>query len=136
RAVGEDGQVTYCYFNRLARKPQNPRNPILAVSAEPPVGKVTRKVVDECLEILTCQAFGFYPKEIQATWKRDGEIWEHETFHRNVAPNSDGTYYVQLSIDINPKERDRFRCHLEHEGLQEPLDLAFKEETGERLMGL
>uniref|UniRef100_A0A8C6V9Q4 Ig-like domain-containing protein n=1 Tax=Naja naja TaxID=35670 RepID=A0A8C6V9Q4_NAJNA len=40
---------------------------------EPPVGKVTLKVVDEKLEVLTCQAFGFYPKEIQAIWMRDGE---------------------------------------------------------------
>ncbi|XP_026581721.1 HLA class I histocompatibility antigen, B-73 alpha chain-like, partial [Pseudonaja textilis] len=96
----------------------------------PPVGKVNYKAVNERLEILTCQAFGFYPKEIQATWRRDGEIWEQETFHRKVAPNSDGTYYLWLSIEINPMERDRFRCHLEHKGLQEPLDLAFKEERG------
>ncbi|ETE57068.1 Major histocompatibility complex class I-related protein, partial [Ophiophagus hannah] len=95
---------------------------------EPPVGKVTHKMVDESLEVLTCQAFGFYPKEIQATWTRDGEVCKHETLLRNVAPNSDGTYYVQLSIDIDPKERDRFQCHLEHEGLQELLVLAWKEE--------
>uniref|UniRef100_A0A8C5S6G6 Ig-like domain-containing protein n=1 Tax=Laticauda laticaudata TaxID=8630 RepID=A0A8C5S6G6_LATLA len=99
---------------------------------EPPVGKVTRKVVDESLEVLICQAFGFYLKEIRATWRRDGEIWEHETFRRNVAPNSDGTYYLWLSIEIDPKERDRFRCYLEHEGLQEPLDLAFLLVTGKR----
>uniref|UniRef100_A0A670ZNT0 Ig-like domain-containing protein n=1 Tax=Pseudonaja textilis TaxID=8673 RepID=A0A670ZNT0_PSETE len=98
---------------------------------EPPVGKVTHKVEDERLEVLTCQAFGFYPKEIQATWTRDGEACKYETLLKNVAPNSDGTYYVQLSIEIDPKERDHFRCHLEHEGLQEPLDLAFKEERGE-----
>ncbi|XP_026578777.1 major histocompatibility complex class I-related gene protein-like [Pseudonaja textilis] len=97
---------------------------------EPPVGKVTHKVEDERLEVLTCQAFGFYPKEIQATWTRDGEACKYETLLKNVAPNSDGTYYVQLSIEIDPKERDHFRCHLEHEGLQEPLDLAFKEERG------
>ncbi|XP_070789440.1 major histocompatibility complex class I-related gene protein-like [Pituophis catenifer annectens] len=96
---------------------------------EPPVGKVTHRVVDDSLEVLICQAFGFYPKEIQATWTRDGENWEQETFRRNVAPNSDGTYYVWISIEIDPKERDRFRCHLEHEGLQEPLVLAWKEET-------
>ncbi|ETE58936.1 HLA class I histocompatibility antigen, alpha chain F, partial [Ophiophagus hannah] len=94
-----------------------------------PVGKVTLKVVDERLEVLTCQAFGFYPKEIQATWTRDGEACVYETLRRNMAPNSDGTCYVWLSIDIDPKERDRFRCHLEHEGLQEPLVLAWKEET-------
>ncbi|XP_029142880.1 major histocompatibility complex class I-related gene protein-like, partial [Protobothrops mucrosquamatus] len=96
---------------------------------EPPVGKVTRKVVDDRLEVLICQAFGFYPKEIQATWTRDGEVCDYETLPRNVAPNSDGTYYVWLSIDIDPKERDRFWCRLEHQGLQGPLVLTLEEES-------
>ncbi|XP_032065609.1 uncharacterized protein LOC116503352 isoform X1 [Thamnophis elegans] len=96
---------------------------------EPPVGKVTRKVVDGSLEVLICQAFGFYPKEIRSTWTRDGEVCQYETLHKNMAPNSDGTYYVLLSIEIHPKERDHFRCYLEHEGLREPLVLALKEET-------
>ncbi|XP_060549428.1 major histocompatibility complex class I-related gene protein-like [Pantherophis guttatus] len=96
---------------------------------EPPVGKVTCKVVNDSLEVLICQAFGFYPKEIRATWTRDGEVCQYETLHRNVVPNSDGTYYIWLSIEIDPKERDRFQCHLEHEGLQEPLVLSFKEES-------
>ncbi|KAG8127354.1 hypothetical protein E2320_014274, partial [Naja naja] len=93
---------------------------------EPPVGKVNSKVVDERLEVLTCQAFGFYPKEIQAIWTRDGEACVYETIRRNVAPHSDGTYYVRLSIEIDPKEGDLFQCHLEHEGLKEPLVLALK----------
>ncbi|XP_070592587.1 major histocompatibility complex class I-related gene protein-like [Erythrolamprus reginae] len=95
---------------------------------EPPVGKVTHKVVNDSLQVLICQAFGFYPKEIQATWMRDGEICKYKTLPRNVAPNSDGTYYVWLSIEINPKERHHFWCHLKHEGLQEPLILAFKQD--------
>ncbi|XP_070592591.1 major histocompatibility complex class I-related gene protein-like [Erythrolamprus reginae] len=97
---------------------------------EPPVGKVTHKVIDDSLEVLICQAFGFYPKEIQVTWMRDGEACK--ILPGNVAPNSDGTYYVWLSIAIDPKERNRFQCHMEHKGLQEPLILAFKEEPGER----
>ncbi|KAM3848326.1 major histocompatibility complex class I-related gene protein-like, partial [Vipera latastei] len=100
---------------------------------EPPVGKVTRKEVDDSLEVLICQAFGFYPKEIQATWTRDGEICEYETLPRNVAPNSDGTYYVWLSIEVDPKERERFQCRLEHQGLQEPLVLGWKEETARKM---
>ncbi|XP_032064339.1 zinc-alpha-2-glycoprotein-like [Thamnophis elegans] len=100
---------------------------------EPPAGKVTSKVVNERLEVLICQAFGFYPREIQATWTRDGEVCQYETLHRNVVPNSDGTYYVQLSIEIDPKERNRFRCRLEHKGLQEPLVLSFKEEREWRI---
>ncbi|XP_070792383.1 major histocompatibility complex class I-related gene protein-like [Pituophis catenifer annectens] len=98
-------------------------------SIKPPVGMLTRKMLDDNLETLICQAFGFYPKEIQVNWTRDGEVCKYETLQRNVAPNSDGTYYVWTSIEIDPKERDRFRCHLEHEGLQEPLVLALKEET-------
>ncbi|KAM3848322.1 major histocompatibility complex class I-related gene protein-like [Vipera latastei] len=96
---------------------------------EAPVAKVTRKLVDNSLEVLICQAFGFHPKEIQATWTRDGEICDYETLPRNVAPNSDGTYYVWLSIEIDPKERDRFRCRLEHQGLQVPLILTLEKET-------
>ncbi|XP_058024331.1 major histocompatibility complex class I-related gene protein-like [Ahaetulla prasina] len=102
---------------------------------EPPVGKLTRKVVDDSLEVLTCQAFGFYPKEILATWMKNGKVCEYGTLHRNVAPNSDGTYYVWLSIEINPKERDRFRCRLEHKGLQEPLVLAWEEKKDVMLLG-
>uniref|UniRef100_A0A8C6VI75 Ig-like domain-containing protein n=1 Tax=Naja naja TaxID=35670 RepID=A0A8C6VI75_NAJNA len=83
--------------------------------------------------VLTCQAFGFYPKEIQATWMRDKEVCEYETLHRNVAPNSDGTYYVQLSIEIDPNEKDHYWCHVMHDGLQEPLVLAWKEEPDEKL---
>ncbi|ETE57081.1 HLA class I histocompatibility antigen, alpha chain F, partial [Ophiophagus hannah] len=103
------------------------------VFAEPPVGKVNSKMVDDSLEVLTCQAFGFYPKEIQATWMRDREICKYETLHRNVAPNSDGTYYVQLSIEIDPNEKDHYWCHVMHNGLQEPLVLAWKEEPDEKL---
>ncbi|KAM6472426.1 major histocompatibility complex class I-related gene protein-like isoform 2-T2 [Liasis olivaceus] len=94
---------------------------------EPPAGKVTGKKVSDSLETLICQAYGFYPKEISATWRRDGQVCKYETFRRNVAPNSDGTYYVWLSIEMDPKERDLFRCQLEHDGLQEPLVLTLKE---------
>ncbi|XP_032068164.1 zinc-alpha-2-glycoprotein-like isoform X2 [Thamnophis elegans] len=97
---------------------------------EPPVGKVTHKVINDSLEVLICQAFGFYPKEIRATWRRKREVVKYKTLHRNVAPNSDGTYYVWLRIEINPKERNHFQCYLEHEGLKEPLVLAWKEEGG------
>ncbi|XP_070792381.1 major histocompatibility complex class I-related gene protein-like [Pituophis catenifer annectens] len=97
---------------------------------KPPKWKMNYTVVNDSLEVLICQAFGFYPKKIQATWMRDGKVCQNETLHRNMTPNSDGTYNVRLSIEIDPKERDRFQCHLDHEGLQEPLVLPLKEETG------
>ncbi|XP_062978993.1 major histocompatibility complex class I-related gene protein-like isoform X2 [Elgaria multicarinata webbii] len=99
---------------------------------EPPVVKVMHQASRKDLETLICQAHGFYPKEIDATWRRDGEILEYETFHRTVAPNSDGTYHIWLSVDIDPKERDLYRCHVDHAGLPEPLVLAWEEPGGVR----
>ncbi|XP_015283981.1 PREDICTED: class I histocompatibility antigen, F10 alpha chain-like, partial [Gekko japonicus] len=101
---------------------------------EPPVVTVGRKASYDGLETLMCRAHGFHPKEIDATWTKDGEVWEQETFRGGVIPNSDGTYHTWLSIKIHPEDRDRYRCHVEHDSLPEPLDLAWKE-PGERVKG-
>ncbi|XP_078244064.1 H-2 class I histocompatibility antigen, Q10 alpha chain-like [Pogona vitticeps] len=97
---------------------------------EPPVGKVTRMFLSEGRELLVCQTHGFYPKEIEATWRKGGEIMEQDTFRRSVAPNSDGTYHAWLSIEINPKDRELYRCHIDHAGLTEPLVLAWEAPGG------
>ena len=107
---------------------------ILVLSAEPPSVKVSRKVSYDSLETLTCRAHGFYPKQINATWRKDGKPWEQETSSGGVVPNSDGTYYTWISVQIEPKDRDHYQCHVEHAGLMEPLDLAWQG-PGERLGG-
>ncbi|KAG8127407.1 hypothetical protein E2320_014379 [Naja naja] len=86
-----------------------------------------RTEVEDGMETHICRQHGFYPREIDASWTRDGEIWLQDTFHGSVAPNADGTYHYWLSIRIDPKERGRYRCHVEHDGLQKPLDLALEE---------
>ncbi|XP_061476648.1 patr class I histocompatibility antigen, alpha chain E-like isoform X4 [Rhineura floridana] len=96
------------------------------LTGEPPVVKVMRKA-DYGMETLVCWAHGFHHREIDANWKKDGEVWEEGTFRRDVAPNSDGTYHAWLSIKIDPKDRDRYRCHVEHDSLPETLDLAWEE---------
>ncbi|XP_066469279.1 major histocompatibility complex class I-related gene protein-like [Tiliqua scincoides] len=94
---------------------------------ETPVVKVTHRVIHEGLETLLCQVHSFYPKDINATWRKKGKVRQGDTFRRVISPNVDGTYYTWLSIEINPKERSRYRCHVEHDGLQEPLDLPMEQ---------
>ncbi|XP_061476654.1 BOLA class I histocompatibility antigen, alpha chain BL3-7-like isoform X2 [Rhineura floridana] len=94
---------------------------------KPPVVKVTHKADYDGMETLVCRAHGFYPKEIDAVWMKDGEVWEEGTFHGIIAPNSDGTYHALLGIKINPKDRHRYRCHVEHDGLKEPLEVPWEE---------
>ncbi|CAI5768682.1 H-2 class I histocompatibility antigen, Q9 alpha chain-like [Podarcis lilfordi] len=95
---------------------------------EAPVVKVTRKADYDGLETLVCQVHGFYPKEIEANWVKDGEVWQEGTLRGLVAPNSDRTYYVLLSVQIDPEERERFRCRVEHDSLEKPLDVAWEKE--------
>ncbi|XP_026546949.1 major histocompatibility complex class I-related gene protein-like isoform X2 [Notechis scutatus] len=106
---------------------------------EPPAATVERSKteVEDGMETHICQVHGFYPREIDAFWTRDGEVWLQDTLHKSVAPNADGTYHYWLSIRIDPKERGRYHCHVEHNGLLEPLDLALEEPTNSKLyMGL
>ncbi|XP_007444958.1 major histocompatibility complex class I-related gene protein-like, partial [Python bivittatus] len=98
----------------------------------PVVTLSSRTEADDGMETHFCRVDGFYPKEIDASWRRDGEVWLQDTFRGSVAPNADGTYHYWLSLRIDPQERDRYRCHVEHNGLQEPVDMSVK---GERLQG-
>ncbi|KAL8213448.1 UNVERIFIED_CONTAM: hypothetical protein K2H54_065390 [Gekko kuhli] len=94
---------------------------------EPPVVTVGRKVDYDGLETLLCRAHSFHPKEIDVTWRKDGEVLEQETLRGGVVPNWDGTYHTWMSIKIHPRDRDRYRCHVEHDSLPEPLDFAWEE---------
>ncbi|XP_032065644.1 major histocompatibility complex class I-related gene protein-like [Thamnophis elegans] len=92
-----------------------------------PIVKVTHQEVNiNNLQALTCQAYGFYPKEISASWRKDGEIFNQTNSSLHIAPNSDGTFNARLSIQINPKERKLYRCHVEHVSSSEPLDFVLQ----------
>ncbi|KAM6472455.1 major histocompatibility complex class I-related gene protein-like isoform 1-T1 [Liasis olivaceus] len=103
---------------------------------EPPVVKVTHRIQYNGLETLVCRAYGFYPKEMDVSWRKEGEVWEQDTFRGGVLPNSDGTYHAWLSIEVDPKERDHYRCYVEHAGLPEPLIMAWEEPAFVPSMGL
>ncbi|XP_042309061.1 major histocompatibility complex class I-related gene protein-like isoform X2 [Sceloporus undulatus] len=94
---------------------------------ETPVVKVTRKAGYGGRETLICRVHGFYPREIDVTWKMDGEVMEQETFRGATVPNADGTYHTWLSIEIDTKDRGRYWCHVEHDSLPGPLDLSWEE---------
>ncbi|XP_044288564.1 RLA class I histocompatibility antigen, alpha chain 11/11-like isoform X2 [Varanus komodoensis] len=101
---------------------------------EPPKVKVTRRAGPGSTETLTCHAQGFYPRRIDVKWSRDKEVWVQESSRGVLAPNSDGTFYFWLGIEIDPAERQHFWCHVEHETLPEPVIKTWEDPT-ERLRG-
>ncbi|KAL8213507.1 UNVERIFIED_CONTAM: hypothetical protein K2H54_066225 [Gekko kuhli] len=94
---------------------------------DPPKGHVVHKAGPDGLESLVCQVYGFQPKEIDVTWRKGGEVWHQDTFHGGVVRNWDGTYNTWLNISVDPSERYHYWCHVEHDGLPEPLDLAWED---------
>uniref|UniRef100_A0A8D2JIY5 Ig-like domain-containing protein n=1 Tax=Varanus komodoensis TaxID=61221 RepID=A0A8D2JIY5_VARKO len=132
-----DGQTGAWEKNSLMFKRSSPRpmldrlcvNTAVGAFAEPPKMKLTRKAGQDDTETLPCWAHGFYPREIDMAWTRDGEVWLPDTFRGVLAPNSDGTYHAWVGIRIDPAERGRFRCRcrVKHDGLQNTLDKAWNE---------
>ncbi|KAL8213506.1 UNVERIFIED_CONTAM: hypothetical protein K2H54_066218 [Gekko kuhli] len=94
---------------------------------DPPKGHVVHKTGPDGLETLVCQLHGFQPKEIDVTWRKGGKVWHPDTFHGGVFRNWDGTYNTWLNISVDPSERYHYWCHVEHDGLPEPLDLAWED---------
>ncbi|XP_067321693.1 RLA class I histocompatibility antigen, alpha chain 11/11-like [Anolis sagrei] len=93
---------------------------------EAPDVNVTRKADYDGMETLICHVRGFYPKDIDISWTKDGEDRQQDTFHGLVSPNLDGTYYTWRSIKVDPKERERYKCYVEHDGLPDPLNMAWE----------
>ncbi|KAL8213478.1 UNVERIFIED_CONTAM: hypothetical protein K2H54_065979, partial [Gekko kuhli] len=101
---------------------------------EAPMPRVARKKGHDGQETLFCQLYGFYPKEIEVAWMKDGEDQRTETWTGGVVPNSDGTYHTWLSIEVDPKEKGHYRCRVGHDSLLEPLDLAWEEPASNLLL--
>uniref|UniRef100_A0A8C6VF38 Ig-like domain-containing protein n=1 Tax=Naja naja TaxID=35670 RepID=A0A8C6VF38_NAJNA len=134
-AEGEDGQRrSSLLLKNLSRNSKTPENSVLCFLTEPPLVKVSRRIQYNGMETLVCRVYGFYPKEMDATWRKDGEVWEQDTFRGGVLPNSDRTYHAWLSIEVDPKERDLYRCYVVHAGVPEPLSVAWKEPVGVALL--
>ncbi|XP_030045126.1 major histocompatibility complex class I-related gene protein-like [Microcaecilia unicolor] len=81
---------------------------------------------------LHCQVTGFYPRDIEVKWVKNGEVILHGTAAKDILPNHDGTYQIQESVEIDPKEESTYSCHVDHSSLPESLsvlwDSSFKQD--------
>ncbi|XP_063287717.1 class I histocompatibility antigen, F10 alpha chain-like [Pelobates fuscus] len=69
---------------------------------------------------LHCQVYGFYPRDVDVIWKRNGiEIPSDEA--KQVLPNTDGTYQITFTVEVPPEEGEIYSCHVDHSSLNETL---------------
>ncbi|XP_007945962.1 T-cell surface glycoprotein CD1b-2-like [Orycteropus afer afer] len=66
--------------------------------------------------LLVCHVSGFYPKPVWVTWMR-GEQEHPGTLRGDVLPNADGTWYLQVTLDVMAEEATGLSCRVKHSSL-------------------
>nr|XP_033781351.1 major histocompatibility complex class I-related gene protein-like [Geotrypetes seraphini] len=98
-----------------------------------PQVKVSDRKSEERLITLHCQVTGFYPREIDVKWMKNGNIM-HGTASKDILPNHDGTYQTRESVEIDPQEEARYSCHVEHSSMPESLIVLWEPKSPSSLL--
>ncbi|XP_039374215.1 class I histocompatibility antigen, F10 alpha chain-like isoform X2 [Mauremys reevesii] len=91
-----------------------------------PTARVSDRSSHDGLTTLSCKVSGFYPRDITVTWLRNGESRQQETYSEGILPSGDGTYQTWVAMEIDPKIKAHYSCHVEHESLLEPLSISWE----------
>ncbi|XP_072113436.1 major histocompatibility complex class I-related gene protein-like [Mobula birostris] len=94
----------------------------------PEVQVLTRRPTAIEGESLSCIITPFYPRAINATWLKNGQVVS-EGYNMTVLPNYNDTYWMELVTELQGNDPNIYTCHVEHSSL--PKALMVKGGVGE-----
>ncbi|XP_053330065.1 major histocompatibility complex class I-related gene protein-like, partial [Spea bombifrons] len=86
----------------------------------PPQVKITEKASGGVTKLL-CHVYGFYPRDVDVKWMKNGidEVYSDEA--KQILPNTDGTYQIRASVEVTPRQGDSYSCYVDHSSLEKEL---------------
>ncbi|KAK3505849.1 hypothetical protein QTP70_019541, partial [Hemibagrus guttatus] len=95
----------------------------LCVSAVPPTASVIQKHSPS--PEVVCHATGFFPKQMNITWRKDGEDVNEDVELRETLPNQDGSFQKRsiLKVPAEELQKHTYTCVIQHSSLKEELVL-------------
>ncbi|XP_077607626.1 T-cell surface glycoprotein CD1a-like [Crocuta crocuta] len=66
--------------------------------------------------LLVCHVSGFHPKPVWVMWMR-GEQEQQRTQQDDILPQADGTWYLQISLEVATREAAGLSCRVRHSSL-------------------
>ncbi|XP_034775209.1 class II histocompatibility antigen, B-L beta chain-like [Acipenser ruthenus] len=93
---------------------------------------IQRKARESAGTDFICHVTGFYPREVEVNWIRDGEaLLEEGVWSGEVLPNEDTTHQLRKTLTVSPEDQKKhsYSCQVDHASLDEKMDVKWVPEA-------
>eukprot|EP00079_Xenopus_tropicalis_P019245 XP_012808704.2 PREDICTED: class I histocompatibility antigen, F10 alpha chain-like [Xenopus tropicalis] len=82
---------------------------------------------------LHCRVYGFYPRDVEVKWIKNGRDEIHSEEAAQILPNPDGTYQIRVSVGVTLDKNSNYSCLVDHSSLETPMIVNFVPNNGRHL---